>query len=270
MFDDDYPADERQRAIHRRIDHIVATRSSHSTFTTAATREMYHARYPQLPADHWSVIPNGFDEHAFQALAPADREQQRDGQRPRILLHSGTLYPIERDPTAFFGALRQLRQRQLIDPGLLQVRLRATGHDAAYRQTIEASGLQDIVELLPPLPYRAALQEMLQVDALLLFQAKGCNHQVPAKLYEYLRAQRPIIALTHPDGDTASVLREADADNILPLDDEQQLVQSLPKILEDLRTDRLRISPLERVERYSRARGAADLAALLDRLADPA
>ena len=54
-----------------------------------------------------------------------------------------------------------------------------------------------------------ALAEQLAADGLLLFQAANCNHQIPAKLYEYLRAGRPILALTDAAGNTAATLRGA-------------------------------------------------------------
>ncbi len=66
--------------------------------------------------------------------------------------------------------------------------------------------IEDIVHPLPPLPYREALCDCAEAHALLLFQAASCNHQIPAKAYEYLRLGKPILALTHPSGDTAALL----------------------------------------------------------------
>jgi hypothetical protein len=164
----------------------------------------------------------------------------------------------------FFNALRNLKESGSIGPGRLRIRLRATGHDDHYADVIRDAGLQDIVEILAPLPYRAALKEMLEVDGLLLFQAQGCNHQIPAKLYEYLRAQKPIVALTHPSGDTAALLRESMADNLLPLDDKEELVNELPRLLDKLGQGTLRIAPIAVARRFSRDRGAAELARILD------
>ena len=55
---------------------------------------------------------------------------------------------------------------------------------------------------------------MLTVDGLLVLQAANCNDQIPAKTYEYLRAQQPLLALTDPAGDTADVIRRAGIDTI--------------------------------------------------------
>ena len=50
----------------------------------------------------------------------------------------------------------------------------------------ERRGIQDLIELAPLVPYEGrAFAEQLAADGLLLFQAANCNHQIPAKLYEY-------------------------------------------------------------------------------------
>lgn len=266
MFDDGYPEGERARAIAAKLDREVVEHCTRAIFTTPSAHNMYAARYPALPKDRWAVIPNGYDEAAFQRLTPGDYAAH-DG--PLQLLHSGTLYPVERDPLPFFNALRRLKADNVIDAATLCLRLRATGHDDHYRQLIDELGLGDLVRLLPALPYGEALAEMMQVDGLLLMQAEGCNHQIPAKLYEYLRARRPIITLTHPAGDTAAVLREAQADNLLRLDDEELLYSALPGLLDKLKQRALRIAPMERVASYSRAQGAANLARILDQATAP-
>ena len=40
-------------------------------------------------------------------------------------------------------------------------------------------------------------------------QVEGSLEQVPAKLYEYFRARRPILGLADPSGDTGRVMRES-------------------------------------------------------------
>lgn len=265
MVDETYPSDQRQRRINLQVERRTVGECSRAVFTTESTRSIYAQRYPGLPGEQWHVIPNGYDEAAFEGLATT----LSNGvvvRNPLVLLHSGILYPVERDPMPFLRALKRLKDRGEIDATRLHVRLRATAHDTHYAPILAGFGLGDIVELAEPLPYRQALQEMLAVDGLLLFQSSGCNHQVPAKLYEYLRAQKPIIALTDPEGDTANILRNAGADNLLPLDDEQVLVRELPDVLTKLKKRDLRVAPIDHVAQYSRERGAAQLAQLLNDL----
>lgn len=264
MYDEGYPAEPRQRAIHVGIDRDVAEHCTRALVTTPATQRLYRARYPKLPDEHWQLIPNGYGEHDFAALeAQADGGMANADAGRTVLLHAGILYPVERDPLPFLHALRSLKQRGMLDASRLLIRLRATAHDDLYAPMIDSLGLGDVVELAPALAYRDALAEMTRVAGLLLFQAAGCNHQVPAKLYEYLRAQRPIIALTDAAGDTAQTLREAGADNLLPLDNQAAIEAELPLLLDRLAGKQLRVAPRDLVSHYSREHGAARLADLL-------
>jgi hypothetical protein len=100
-----------------------------------------------------------------------------------------------------------------------------------------------------------------------VLQAANCNSQVPAKLYEYLRARRPILALTDPAGDTAAVLRNAGIDTIARLDSEQEISRMLVHFLELLRMQRAPIANETTVLASSRRSRTIELARMLDAVA---
>jgi glycosyltransferase involved in cell wall biosynthesis len=231
---------------------------------------MYAERYPEVPAHRWAIIPNGYDEDNFaDALRAAEAGgSAADEGGPLRLVHAGALYPSERDPLPFFRALSRLQQAGRLGPGRLRVVLRATGHDDHYRESLAELGLTDLVELAPGLPYAEALAEMVAADGLLLFQAANCNHQIPAKLYEYLRAQRPILALTDPAGDTATTLRDVGVDTLVPLDDTEAIERGLAVFLDALYDGEAPVAALPDVQRYSRRAGAARLAELFDEVTE--
>ena len=147
--------------------------------------------------------------------------------------------------------------------------LRATGSDAAYQQTLVEQGIDDLVQLAPPVGYRDALHEMLNADGLLLFQAAICNHQIPAKLYEYLRAGRPVLTLTDHAGDTAAAMREVGAADIVDIADKQDIARGLRRFVEGLRQGRLAGVPRSVADRNSRRARTSELAALLDEVSVP-
>jgi hypothetical protein len=130
----------------------------------------------------------------------------------------------------------------------------------------EQYGLQDVIELCPPLPYREALAEMVRADALLVMQAANCNAQIPAKLYEYLRAGRPVLGLTDPCGDTASALREAGVDAIAPLDSVEAIASLLTRFLNSLAQGCAPLPNPQAVQLASRQARSQCLANLLDTL----
>jgi hypothetical protein len=137
-------------------------------------------------------------------------------------------------------------------------------HDAMLNDLAMRHGVNDVVEVVPPLPYREALAEMLAADGLLVLQAANCNEQIPAKLYEYLRAGRPILGLTDPDGDTAKTLRAAGITHIAALEDGATIADMLGRFIDDLHTGTAPLPDSANVRRASRRERTALLAHALD------
>lgn len=266
MTEDHYPRDPIVRRSYRAIERRAVTCGTRAVFTTPGAVRMYAERYPEVPDRRWCMIPNGYDEENF-VEAEAATAERRAGNTIE-LVHSGLLYPSERDPSAFFTAMSALKRSGRIRAGEVRVILRATGHDEHYRSALAQHGLEDLVVLAPALPYRQALAEMLGADGLLIFQAANCNHQVPAKIYEYLRARRPIFALTDAGGDTAAVLHTAGIDTIVPLDSAPAIERGLVDFIERVRAGQVSAVSDAEIARHSRRAGAAVLAGLLDSAAD--
>jgi glycosyltransferase involved in cell wall biosynthesis len=232
MAQDGYPSDAGTWRAFKRIEADTVQRAAASVFTSPGAADEYRSRYPSH-ADRICVIENGYDHEMFENL--------RGPATPRatpVLLHSGIVYPSERDPTALFRALRLLRDRGIASPGAFIIRFRGPVHDAFVRQLAASFGVADLIEIGAMLPYREALTEMLEADALLVLQAANCNQQIPAKVYEYLRAGRAVIGLADPVGDTAGVLRAAGIRHIAALENAEAIAETLKAFVEDLSAGR--------------------------------
>lgn len=267
MTDDGYPEHALTRRCHLWLERKVARHCTLAVCTTPGAVLAYRRRFPEVPPERFRLIENGYDEENFAAATPGAVPLRCAADavgRPLVLLHSGVIYPSERDPVPMLDALQALRGEGVITPATLRVVLRATGHDAYIEQLIAARGLRELVTVAPRLSYRAALAEMLSVDGLLLLQASNCNQQVPAKLYEYLRAGRPILALTDPVGDTAATLRAAGIDTIAPLDTPAGIMQGLLRFLTLLAAGKAPLASDAAVASHSRYARSVALAALLD------
>ena len=128
------------------------------------------------------------------------------------------------------------------------------------------NGVEDIVKILPSIPYKEALAEMLSCDGLLILQASNCNHQIPAKIYEYLRAQRPILALTDITGDTAQLLLDEGIEDIAALDDKDKITEGLLEFIKKIKANNIKIPSLSSVKKYSRQSRTAELACILNKV----
>src|SRR5438105_1406372 len=256
----EYPLDPRIRRANARIEAPAIKHCACAVVTTPGTLSIYADRFPAIPQTRWEVIPNGYDEEDFLAVEPSVPSRAANS-RPATFVHSGLLYPHARDPKFFFEALADLRRAGAISPSTVKVILRATGYDDLYRPQVRDYGLADIVSLEPPVPYREALIEMMSADGLLVFQGASCNMQIPAKLYECLRARRPIFAMTDPGGDTAGVLKSEAMDFIVPLDCKRAIAENFVRFLPATHGQHDTFAPGDRHSRKSRTR---QLAALLD------
>ena len=262
MAQDGYPTDPVTWRSYQRIEQEAVEQASRSVFTTPGAAQMYRERYPQA-ASRITVLENGYDEESF-ANAPDVAARALTADQPVVLLHSGIVYPSERDPTQLFQALQRLKASGGLSARQLTLRFRASAHDDLLTQLASQYGVQDFIELCPAVPYREALAEMLSVDALLVMQASNCNAQIPAKIYEYLRAGRPILGLTDPLGDTAGVLRGAGVETVARIDSVDEIAAVLPQFVAAVRAQAVRLPDPTAVKNASRQGRSQAFAELLD------
>jgi glycosyltransferase involved in cell wall biosynthesis len=268
MTDEGHPADPSVRKAYLKIERATLSRASRSVFTTEDSLFLYTRRYPRLSPGGWSVIANGYDEEAFARAEKRPPEALSECARkpPVVLVHSGLLYRSERNPEPFFAALAKLRKHGRFHPGNLRIVLRASGDESYYATRLRELNIEDMVSLEAAIPYEAAIREMLSADGLLLFQASNCNHQIPAKVYEYLRARRPILALTDPRGNTAALIEESRSGLIAAIDDEGEIANKLVQFIESIQRGDAPVAAPEAVERHSRKNKALEVARLLSDL----
>ncbi len=262
MAQDGYPADPLAWRSYKAIEMDAVQNARFSTFTTPGAAAEYRCRYPES-RDRIVVLENGFDEESFSSVSSAAIHPLNPGAV--TLLHSGIVYPNERDPTNLFVALRRLVDAGQLKTGDLKIRFRAAVHDELLQNLGRKYAVEGFIELCPPIPYREALLEMLSADGLLVMQAADCNAQIPAKIYEYLRAGRPIVALTDPVGDTASVLRAAGIDAVARLDSAEEIAELLPRFVDDVRKQRAPLADEMSVAAASRRGRTEAFADLLSR-----
>lgn len=183
------------RNVNRRLERWVVRRSSAVVASTTHLRDLLCFRYPDLPTGKVRAILNGYDEADFAGLAIA-----REPRGPRLrIVHAGSINPEFRDPRPLFAVLGRLVQAGALcaeECALEFIGAGAFGDSDEMRDAVAKSGLSGVVSFLPRVPYDESLRRLSQADLLLLLQASDDTvGLVPAKLYEYLRAQKPTLAL---------------------------------------------------------------------------
>ncbi len=231
MAQQGYPSDPKTWLQFSAIEQSAMQQARLNVFASPGAARLYRERYPAAAARITS-IENGYDESSFAAAKlPAN---SRLNKGAFTLLHSGIVYPNERDPGALFIALGRLKRAGHLKQGQFKLRFRAAVHEQLLRDLAISNNVQDLIEILPPTAYGQALQEMLQADALLLMQGAGCNQQTPAKVYEYMRCAKPILGLTDREGDTGALLDNIGIHSIARLDSPEEIERLLPDFIDQV------------------------------------
>ena len=213
---------------------------------------LYQDTYPEQR--HKIVaLTNGFDPRPSSPASPAE-------SGPITLLHAGEIY-AGRNPAPLFEALASL------NGDALKFRLHLLGRceSNAIPALLRERGWTEQVILDGQRTYEETLDAMSRADINVLFDSPGRKIGVPAKLYEYLGAGRPILALADDDGDTANILRASGVRHrIGPPTDSGRIRQALGE-LADARGDASSGDPLL-LKRFTRSHIAGTLAQRLDAL----
>ena len=260
------PAGNIFRGIDRRLEAGVVAGARHVVASTESLRDLLAARHGLLDGAKFGFIPNGYDEADFAPVA-GDPSAALSKHEHMSIVHAGSINPDFRDPIPLLRALRSAADQGLLD--LDRIRLRFLGggahaESAALRHAIDENGLVDVVQILPRVPYAQALAELARADVLLLLQAsEDTRALVPAKLYEYLRMGKPVLALTLP-GESSALLARTGGGVVVDPADGAALVQALGRLYGLWREgtiERLHADP-DRLAQYDRRALAARLAAV--------
>jgi hypothetical protein len=222
---------------------------------------MFQETYPNS-RDKVVTLTNGFDPLAGQEFLPALANRKVYPTTVR-LLHAGEIY-AGRDPQPLFEALADLNTAtESVVPYRLQILGRNESDlDALLRQ----NGWADFVEVQGQRTYQESLEAMGNADLLVLFDSPGRTMGVPAKLYEYFRAGRPILALAEPNGDVATILRESGVlHRIASPTDTTQIRRALGQLTQAMHTGDT-IADAARLQRFTRENLTRTLAGRLDTL----
>ena len=132
--------------------------------------------------------------------------------------------------------------------------------------TIKEYQLESVVQFLPRMPYHEALRELSNASVLLLLQASDDTVSlVPAKLYEYLRAQKPVLAVVYP-GATQEIIEETNGGwSVDPRNDKgmSDSIRNIYRLWYDKALD-VKIADRKVLSKYSRRELAGQLARVFD------
>jgi len=253
----------------RQLERLVVGHADRMVASTGRLRDALATRYPWKHRGNFVAIPNGYDEDDFARVVGLRRPSSDE----LLIVHAGSISANFRDPRPLLEAVRRAAEAGLVDPGRIRIRFLGGGpfaESSEMKQAIEERGLTSRVEFLPRVPYGAALAELGEAGILLLLQASADTVDlVPAKLFEYLRTRRPVLAMV-PEGATGEVLRDVGGGWMVDPADSNGLRDTVVAAYQAWASgnlDSLTADP-SALEKFSRERLAAELAQQFNELVE--
>jgi glycosyltransferase involved in cell wall biosynthesis len=204
-----------------------------------------------------ATITNGYDEEPLSALKPEKGKF--------TIVHLGSM-PKSRNPENLWHALSNLVKG---NPGFAsQLQIRLIGKtDRTVHDSIALYKLNNYLVQEEFVPHDQTMELLTNAAVLLLCinntpNAKGI---LTNKFFEYLSAQRPIVALGPKNGDAALILQETGAGSIFDYKDTDLLSNHVLALFELYSQDKLAVNS-SNIEKYSRKNLTRQLSELLNKI----
>lgn len=208
------PGSSLAKFAEEKIDGFLARHATGVVVISEPMAEYYRRFSPRV-----KVVLNGYDDEIFDEVRARRRGGAEREESARVIRYLGRV-SRDRIPRALIAALADSIRSGRLAPGQLQFEF--YGDAAALQEYLDGQPEQvrSVFRFLPAVPYREALDLMLGAHGLLFVEtsdnsslsAKGV---LTTKLFEYVAAERPIIAEIDPETEAGRLLRRAGSHHVI-------------------------------------------------------
>ena len=223
----------------RALEPRVVREAAHILVVSPAYPELLRARYPELNGKGFTVLPFAASERDFEFAKASETTHDvfaiNDGFVHWVYAGAGGAI-MEKSIRSFFMALQSRTERE---PQLRKrLRIHFVGTDYAEasraRKTVEPIAaefeLDDIVdERTDRLPFLTTLKLLRDADALLLFGSDDPSYTA-SKLFPYIMARKPLLAIVHEKSSVCDIVRKTRAGTLVTFSGEDNLAEIAERI----------------------------------------
>ena len=245
-------------ALQSRVKRVIVREAAKVICVSKGERDELRAEFPELPDAHFTYITNGYDSGDTVTESHAVERSSR-----LTLIHAGTIY--SGIAGEFFQALLQLLAQ---DPAVEQtMEVQLVGETSKeYADAIRSLQAAGIVKVHGLQPHGRTLQ-LVQASDVLVILLGGTTFlpsHLPSKVFEYLQAGKPILAITG-EGELAEIVRQSGLGIIVPPQSVESVVRALRALLADHAAGRLVMVPNHSyIRKFERTALTEKLASVLD------
>jgi glycosyltransferase involved in cell wall biosynthesis len=241
-----------RRKIDKYIEAGVVANADNIIGVTKHICDYFKTEYP-MHRDKVSLIYNGFDKANF-----TPRVQENPVGESLSFVHIGGI-GATRDPQPLITALKGIFENQLLPRKTITLQFIGKYHRVM-------SQLPEWVDVIPYLPHQHAIERMMTAGVLVLIAGSAEGEAAfTSKVFEYLAAQRPILALIPLKGELANLLRSYSMAEVVAPEDIPGIQKAILRIYEKARLSSVpNQSDISIIQQFDRYHQTGQLAAILD------
>ena len=209
-------------------------------------------------ASRVEVITNGFDDEVItKNIVRPDK---------KFTISYIGLLPKQSNPKLFFKVLEELSSHNEDFKNDLHINLVGDISDEVKAE-IKGNNLQNNVSFIGYVSHREAIeyQKKAQVLLLLIPNVKKSEGILTGKLFEYLTAKRPILAIGPENGDLSTVLKETNAGVVCGFDNKEKLTSEILTLYNKYKEGNLNVKSTN-IKKYHRKELTKKLASIIKSL----
>lgn len=210
-----------------------------------------------------TYIPNGYDEEDFVGLI-----NKRNGQDKFVITHTGSLYG-RRNLTEFLDGLRIAIESNSIDKNDIEIRIVGNVYKKVIDEYAQKYNLVGNIKGFGYVPHRDSIQMLYYSDILLLLigKGKGSENFYTGKLFEYIKADRPILGIVPEQGAAAQVIKDTKTGLVVEPENIEAIGKALIYYYRQWKKGHIEHNPdWNEIGKYSRRSQTKDLADIIYKL----
>ena len=242
------PLNKKAKKKHHQLEREVLKNSDSVIVVGNTMRDQYLKE-----TDKVVTISNGFDTSDNKEVSHLDIFFS--------ITHVGMMN-ADRNPSDLWKILKEICLENPDFKSDLKIRLIGKiAKEVSHDLNIFDSGITEVIDYVS---YAEVKKYQLETQVLLL-----CINNVPSargiitgKIFEYLQAKRPILAIGPEDGDAAEILKNTNSGSIFGFENKQKLKQHILELYKDYKKNQLIVNS-ENIEQYHRRELTRKLAHLV-------
>ena len=235
---------------HFKLERQVLNTSDQIIVTSSQTKQLF-SKITQPPI---SVITNGFDDENVSSITLDSKFS---------LTHIGSIFD-QRNPTLLWNVLSELIEEFPEFKANFQLVL-VGNVSADIKASMDSAKLTSFLKIVGSVTHNEAIMYQRKTQVLLLIEANTteASYIIPGKLFEYINANRPILALGPKQSDIPSILKDTQTGKYFDYENETALKTHILELFENYKTNSLSVASKD-IERFSRINCTKQLVEVLN------